>query len=80
MQPLKATIAAGGLHFVAATTAPVKEKPTTKYALAEKARMSVDPKLKAAARELRDRCLERMNGGGWPLAAGSTTCLGPCLL
>jgi hypothetical protein len=67
--------AAGGLRFAtpAAPAPPAPPAPPlvpkAQRPRVEKARVSVDPKLKAAARELRDRCLERVNEGGWPVAA-----------
>ncbi|HEV2295212.1 MAG TPA: hypothetical protein VGR35_15270 [Tepidisphaeraceae bacterium] len=57
----RATISAGRLFFPsAATGAPVKEQP--KRARPVKAKEKIDPKFLSAARELRDRYLEHVNG------------------
>jgi len=61
-------ISAGGLRF--ATTAPsvIEEKATKKE---KKAAVKNDPRLVAAARELKDRWLEEINSGRYlPMANG----------
>ena len=54
----------GVANEVAATTAPAEKKPREKKPREKKPKAKNDPRLVAAARELRDRWLEQLNGGG----------------
>ena len=63
-QPLSGGLCFAPPEFVAATSTPAERKPREK-----KPKRKNDPKLVAAARELRDRWLEHVNGGGALLAS-----------
>jgi len=58
---MQSAIAAGGLRFSAAVEPAVAKAPRARAA--RPAAVRIDPKLIAAARELRDRYLERANDG-----------------
>jgi hypothetical protein len=61
-KPRDISIASGGIRFGA--IAPVDPVKLEKKPRAKKPKAKNDPKLAAAARELRDRWLEQVNNGG----------------
>jgi hypothetical protein len=60
-------ILSGGLRFTATEPSVIEEKAEKR---AKKPKAKNDPRLVAAARELRDRWLEQVNGEGFALPAG----------
>ena len=60
----------GGLSFAEPVpAASAIKKPVEKPTKARRTKVKVDPKLKEAAREFRDRYLEQVNEGGYLLAS-----------
>ncbi len=68
--PASSAITSGGLHFAVLAPAPSGEK-TARPAKVKTPAAPIDPKYLAAARELRDRWMERVNTEGLALEAAS---------